>query len=146
MRKKTNALRRRYQRTLNNEELREYRRKQYIEGQKEYQVEIRKEKIKSWKQYCNTSPNNPWNAAYKLATGKIGRKDTLTTLQKPDGAKTANLIETMKLLIEKLIPEDNSRNDTDQHRNIRRLTEQPIETTDDREFSQDEVSLLVFLC
>jgi D-hexose-6-phosphate mutarotase len=34
LRKKANALRRRYQRTLNNEELREYRKNQHIEGKK----------------------------------------------------------------------------------------------------------------
>jgi len=66
--KRTNALQRRYQRTLNNEELREIRKNQYIEGKNKYQAAIRKEKINSWKQYCNTtSPSNPWNEAYNLA-------------------------------------------------------------------------------
>ena len=44
MRKRTNALRRRYQRTLNNEELRTSRKNQYIEEKKKYQAAIRKEK------------------------------------------------------------------------------------------------------
>jgi hypothetical protein len=62
MRKGTNALRRQYQRTTNNEEQRESRKNQYTKVKKEYQTAIKKEKIKSWKQYCtNTSPNNPWN-------------------------------------------------------------------------------------
>jgi len=56
-----NALRTRYQRTLNNGELRENRKNQYIEGKAKYQAAIRKEKINSWKEYCNTSPKNPWN-------------------------------------------------------------------------------------
>jgi hypothetical protein len=65
---KKNALRRRFQRTLNNDEMRENRKNQYIEGKKKYQVAIRKEKINPWKYYCNTtSPSNPWNEAYKLA-------------------------------------------------------------------------------
>jgi hypothetical protein len=140
MRKRTNAQRRRYQRTLNNEELRESRRKVYIEGKKKYQAAIRKEKINSWKQYCNiTSPSNPWNEAYKLASGKTRNTVTLTTLQKPDGSRTANIKETIEFIIEKLIPEDNARDDTDHHTSVRRLTEQPIETTDDTEFTQDEV-------
>jgi hypothetical protein len=50
MRKRTNAQRRRYQRTLNNEELRERRKNEYIEGKKTYQAAIRKQKIISWKQ------------------------------------------------------------------------------------------------
>lgn len=43
MRKRTNALRKRYQRTLNNEELRDCRKNQYIEGKKKYQAAIRRE-------------------------------------------------------------------------------------------------------
>jgi len=45
---------------------------------------------------------------------------------------------TLEIVLEQLIPEDNVQDDTDQHKNIRRLTERPIETTDDREFTQDE--------
>jgi hypothetical protein len=48
MRRRTNAQRRRYQRTINNEELRESRKKVYIKGKKQYQAAIRKEKINSW--------------------------------------------------------------------------------------------------
>jgi len=42
-------------------------------------------------------------------------------------------------MIEQLIPEDNAQDETDQHMNIRGLTEQPIETTDDTDFTEDEV-------
>jgi hypothetical protein len=71
LRKRTNALRRRYQRTLNNEELRETRKNQYFKGKRKYQVSIRKAKINSWKQNCNTtSCSNLWKAVYKLASGK----------------------------------------------------------------------------
>jgi len=45
LRKRTNTLRRRYQRTLNNEELRENRKNRYFEGKWMYQAAIRKEKI-----------------------------------------------------------------------------------------------------
>jgi len=38
-------------------------------------------------------------------------------------------METMTLMMEQLIPEDNTHDDTDYHMNIIRLTEQPIETT-----------------
>jgi hypothetical protein len=107
--------------------------------EKKYQAAIRKEKINSWKQYCNTSPSNPWNKAYKLASGKTRNTATMTTLQKkPDGSKTANIIETMKIKIEQRIPEDNGQDDTEHNMNIRRQTEQPIETTDNRDFTQNE--------
>jgi hypothetical protein len=67
----------------------------------------------------------------------------MTTLQKPDGSKTANIIETMKFMIEQLIPEDNTQDETEHHTNIRRLTGQPIETTDDREFTQNEIRQII---
>jgi hypothetical protein len=52
MRKRLNALRRRYQRTRN-EDLRQPRKAQYIEGKARYTSTIKKEKISSWKEYCN---------------------------------------------------------------------------------------------
>jgi hypothetical protein len=71
MRNRTNALRRRYQRTLNNEELRASRKNKYIKEKKMYQAAIKKEETNSWKQHCTiTTPNNPWNEVYKPAAGK----------------------------------------------------------------------------
>jgi len=46
LRNRTNALRRRFQRTTNNEELRENRKNRYIEEKRKYQAAIRKEKTK----------------------------------------------------------------------------------------------------
>jgi hypothetical protein len=43
--KRINALRRIYQRTRNNEELRESRKHRYFEEKQKYQIEIRKEKF-----------------------------------------------------------------------------------------------------
>jgi len=132
MRKRTNALRRRYQRTLSNEELRKIRKNEYTKTKTKYQAAITKDKTNPWKQYRTaTSPINPWNEMYILASGKTRNKTTLTTLQKPDGSKTANMTE------------DNVQDVTVHHKNVRRLTEQPIETTDDKEFTQDEVRQII---
>jgi hypothetical protein len=58
--KRLNALRRRYQRTKNNEELRGHRKNIYYEEKANYQATIKKEKIKSWNEYCNLTPSkNP---------------------------------------------------------------------------------------
>jgi len=46
-------------------------------------------------------------------------------LQKQDGSKTANMTETLKFMLE-LIPEGNAQDDVDRHKNVGRLTEQPI--------------------
>jgi len=45
MRKRTNAVGRRYQRTRNNDELRKQRKASYIEGKARYEATIKKEKI-----------------------------------------------------------------------------------------------------
>jgi len=109
-----------------------------------YQAAIRKEKTNSRKQYCtSTSLINAWNKVYKLASGKTRNKAMLTTLQKRQGSKATNMTEMLKFMLEQLIPEDNVQDDTDHHKNARKLTEQPTETTDDKEFTQDEVRQII---
>jgi len=74
MRKRINAYRRLFQRTKNDENLREDRKK--IRGGKE-KVSIRnkKDKINSWKEYCNvTACTNTLSLVYKLAAGKSDPK------------------------------------------------------------------------
>jgi len=141
MRKRTNALRRRYQRTHNNEELRSNRKHQYIEDKKRYQAAIRKEKTNSSKQHCTiTTPNNPWNEVYRLAAGKTRETLTLTTLTKPDGSRTTNIDETLQTMMDHLIPEDSTQDDTIQHKKARRLANQRINTLNYQKFTLNEVT------
>jgi len=59
-RKGLNALRRRSQRTKNNEELRKYRKNIHYEEKTKYQAKIKAEKLKSLKEYCKLKPRtNP---------------------------------------------------------------------------------------
>jgi hypothetical protein len=95
MRKRTNAVRRRYQRTTNYDNLRERRKNQYHDEKSKYEAAIKREKIKSWKELCNLTALNPWIAVYKLASNKAKRSQSLSTLQKPDGSLTTNINETV---------------------------------------------------
>jgi len=95
-RKRLNALRRRYQKTKNNEELRGYSKNIYYEENANYQTTIKKEKIKSWKEYCNLTPST--NPIYKLATNKIKKSQTMTTLKKTRRITQSNLNETVKAM------------------------------------------------
>ena len=88
LRKRVNALRRRYQRTTNNEELRQERRNQYLEGNRTYQATLNKTEMESWKKYCITDGSNPWNAVYKITASKLRRQWSFSTLQKDDGTFT----------------------------------------------------------
>lgn len=120
IRKKVNAMRRRYQKTTNNQALREIRKNQYLEEKRKYEREIKKQKHNSWKEYCSLTPtNNPWNAVYRLATGKGRKHAQLTTLEKSDGTMTQNLTETMNFMLENFTPEDKKEEDTDHHKSVR---------------------------
>jgi len=60
MRKKVNANRRLFQRTKNDEALRERRKATYKEAKRNYQAEINKAKLNSWKEFCNVAASvNP---------------------------------------------------------------------------------------
>jgi hypothetical protein len=133
--KRTNALRRLYQRTKNIEELRESRKHRYFEEKKKYQSEIRKEKFNSWKEYCNvTASVNPWPQVYKLAAGKARKNTITTTLRKPDGTMTKNIRDTLNTMLDHIIPEDEEE-ETIHHKSIRKMVEEPINTGNDTEFT-----------
>ena len=75
LRKNVNALRKRYQRTLSNEDLRSERKVQYNEGKRQYQSKLKEENFKSWQMYCSSAEeSNPWNAKYKIASRKSRNK------------------------------------------------------------------------
>ena len=140
LRKRLNALRRRYQRTKNEAELREARKNEYFAVRRTYQATIKKQKIDSWKQYCNTTTSiNPWNAVYKIATGKAKGSVPITTLQKPDGTLTSDLRETMEYMLHYFVPADDEQGETNHHKRIRARLKEPIWTRDDRDFTTEEI-------
>ena len=86
-----------------------------------------------------TTAANPWNAVYDLAAGKRNTTTQITTLQKPDGTLTTDTRETLRLMLDNFTPEDNERDDSDYHKQIRAQTQQPTTTADDREFTIEEI-------
>jgi hypothetical protein len=142
MRKRINALRRLYKRTRNNESLRENRKQKYFEEKKKYKYEIRKEKLNTWKEYCNVAASiNPWSYVYKLATGKARTNSITTTLKKPDETETSSILETMNMLDylitedgeeEKSTPQKHKENGrgTNQHQRRRRIHPRGNKTND----------------
>ena len=82
---------------------------------------------------------NPWNAVYKLALNKPTKRQTMTTLHKLDGLLTADLKETMNIMIDYLIPKDEHMDDIDYIKRIRAQSKDPILTTDDREYTPAKV-------
>ena len=143
MRKRTNALRRKYQRARHNAEMREALKTRYSEEKARYATTIKREKTRSWKEYCNlTNSANPWNEVYRLAAGKR-RTPTQITLRRPDRTLTANTKGTLKLMLAYFTPDDNELEDNDHHKHIRGQTEHPPNTQDDRDFTIDEIRNII---
>jgi hypothetical protein len=138
--KKALALRRNYQRMRNDENLRHERRLQYQEGNRHYQAKLRQEKLKSCKEFCSRTENsNPWNAVYRLATGKLQYKTTLSTLKTRNDIYTTDVESTYNQMMEHFIPEDSESTDGVHHKGIRQQTMEPLNTIDDEEFTKQEI-------
>jgi hypothetical protein len=140
MRKKINAMRRRYQRTRQDNNLRESRKLQYLQEKRRYEATLRKAKIQSWKQYCNTTTSaNPWNMVYKLATGKMRSNSILTTIRRPDGTVTSGLAESVNAMMDHFTPADHEITDSEYHKLITTQNKTPVTTEDDKLFTTAEV-------
>jgi hypothetical protein len=62
LRKRVNALRRRYQRSVNNENLRRERKAKNYDGRREYEGKMQEGKLKSWSEFCTINYGvNPMN-------------------------------------------------------------------------------------
>jgi hypothetical protein len=112
----------------------------YFNGKTKYAATIKKEKIRSWKEYCNmTTSNNPWNEVYKLSAGKRNTSTQITTLRMPDGSMTADTKETQRLMLDHFTLEDKEYDDNVYHKHVRAQTQQQANTADDREFTIEEI-------
>jgi hypothetical protein len=113
---------------------------QYLEDKAQFAATIKREKLRSWKEYCNiTTATNPWNEIYKLVAGKRRYFSLFTSLRKPDGTLTTDLEETVQLMLEHFTPEDNAQDDSEFHKKIRAQAQGTVDTPDDREFTLAEI-------
>jgi hypothetical protein len=92
LRKKALALRRGYQRTKTDVNLRHERRTLYLECNRLYQAKFREQKLKSWKDFCcNIDSPNPWDAVYRYTAGKLSTKQTLSNLKASNNNYTTDI-------------------------------------------------------
>jgi hypothetical protein len=140
LRKKLLALRRRFQRTKNDDNLRLERRQQYHKCNRMYQKKLREEKLQSWRDFCsNTDSSNPWNGVYRYAAGKLQSKLILTTLRTGNDSYTTDMQSTINQMIEHFIPEDSEDGDEAHHKRIRQQVAASLCMTNDKEFTRHEV-------
>jgi len=129
-------MRRRYQRTRDDADLRQERRLQYQEGNRTYQAKLREAKLKSWKEFCSRTQNsNPWNWVYRYAAGKIRGTLTLSSLEDNNNTYTADIPSTLNVMMDYFIPEDSESSDGVHHSRTRQLMTEPLHTTDDIPFT-----------
>ena len=139
LRKRTNALWRRYQRTTNNESLRQERKEKYFDGRREYEGKMQEAKLKSWKMFCMINDGvNPWNIVYKMVSGKIRTSTRLTTLKK-DGIYTTDTRSTIMHVLEHFIPDNREASDNELHRKTRKEIQEPTDMDDDKAFTKEEI-------
>jgi len=144
LREKVNTQRRKFERTKDNNDLRDHRKEQYLAIKAEYAAAIRKEIYTSWKGYCTmTSIINPWSVIYKTLACRDRRAAPQTTLKQKDGTLTTNIQETIQHMLQILTPEDNQADDTEMQKHTRALAQQEIDTDDDKEFTVQEVRNVV---
>ena len=140
LRKRTNALRRRYQKTTNNENLRQERKEKYFDGRRKYEGKMQEAKLKSWKMFCTINDGvNPWNVVCKIASGKIRTSTRLITLEKEDGTFTTDTRSTIMHMLEHFVPDDRKDSDSELYRKIRKEIQDPTDMTDDKTFMKEEI-------
>jgi hypothetical protein len=141
LRKRTNALRRRCQRTTNNENVRQERKEKYFDGRREYEGKMQEAKLKSWKTLgCTINDGvNPWNIVYKIAAGKIRTSARLTTLEKEDGTYTTDTRSTIMHMLEHFIPDDREDSNNELHRKIRKEIQEPPDMADNKASTKRQI-------
>jgi FKBP-type peptidyl-prolyl cis-trans isomerase len=97
MRKRMNALRRRYQRTRNNTDLREQRRSQYLEG---------KARFSATKKRKNNFMAKVLQHGVLYQSTKRGKITQITALRKTKRILTAYIRETLKHMLEYFTPKE----------------------------------------
>ena len=78
-----------------------------------------------------------------MASHKLQSKFTLAMLQKEYGKYTNNMEDTLEYLMDEFVPTDDKSSDTREHRAIREASDQPINTSDDTNFTQMEVGDII---
>lgn len=108
-----------------------------------YSAKIKEAKQKSWEKFVKKEGNkNPWGIIYKLQTNRL-KIDKAQSNIANNNTHTTTREETMKLLLNTLIPSDNRSNETDWHMRKRRETEETQDNMNEPPFTTKEIEEIV---
>lgn len=83
---------------------------------------------------------DPWERVYKIASGRMKKETLLVSLEKQDEPFTQTIRETLKVMIEGLLPNDNEEEETEAQQEIRRQVS--LESTGQNEEDLKEEELI----
>lgn len=114
-------------------------RTEYKTLRNKYIAEIRKAKTEAWRKFVTTEGNaNTWGIVYKLQTNKITAERAYESIKRID-QQTTTWEETMDALLDTLIPDDETGNETAWHRNVRTDILTLPDTDNTPPFTEEEV-------
>ena len=86
-----------------------------------------------------TSAINPWKEVYRIAAGRRKQAATTNTLRQKDSTLTTNVHGTLLHMLKNLTPDNNQADDNELHKQTRAITQEVIDTADDKKFTVHEV-------
>ncbi|KAK9296727.1 hypothetical protein QLX08_009341 [Tetragonisca angustula] len=114
-----------------------------IRARNTHMAKIKEAKQKSWEKFVTAEGNkNPWKIVYKLQTNRLKIDKAQTSIAR-NNTHTITREETMELLLNILIPSDNSSREMDCHRRTRIDTKNSRNTTDAPPFTLNEIEAIV---
>ncbi|GBN17290.1 Retrovirus-related Pol polyprotein from type-1 retrotransposable element R1 [Araneus ventricosus] len=139
-RKKTRALRSRYQRCRREEE-RSMRRIVYKKQEAHYKWLIKQKCRASFELFCQQLvANNAFDLPYKIAEGKIRKQTVLQSVKTSNGQFTNTIEETIKTIVQALFPTDDSTQETHVQRKKRETVNTYSSTILDKQFTKQEIT------
>ncbi|GBM39773.1 Putative protein in type-1 retrotransposable element R1DM [Araneus ventricosus] len=118
-RKKTRALRFRYQRCKQDAE-RQLRRSLFKREEAKYRWLIKVKSRDSFEKLCVLlTSSNPFDLPYKMATGKCKKKMIFNTIFDQQGNKTKSIEETIEAIVHKLFPQEEEQLESPSQKRVR---------------------------
>lgn len=141
-RKKTGALRRRYQKCSNS--TRNEHKARYKNALYQYKKHIREAKESSWHNFCTeVARSNIFSLPYKIAANKTKHTVVIPPIKGPGGHKSKSLEESINLILHYHFPEDRPEEYTEHQKTIISSIEENQTGYDDLAFTLTEVETVV---
>ncbi|CAK9796298.1 Retrovirus-related Pol polyprotein from type-1 retrotransposable element R1 (Fragment) [Anthophora quadrimaculata] len=115
----------------------------YNRTRNRYRATVRTTKLNNWRDFVTKEGNaNPWSLIYKLQTEKIRTEKAFDSI-KSNGTHALNWEESVTILLDTLVPDDTTDNETAVQKRIRETSRTPPDTDNALPFSTDEIENVI---